>query len=73
MKRQINQCADELFEFKSRVGHYSVRNIRNINKRDETARKTRRLLREARYTISRQNRSLKEANVSIKQKENDIN
>ena len=69
VKRSIKQCADKLSEFKSKAGHYSVK---NVNKRDETARKTRHFLREAKYTVSRQNKLLKEAKASMNEKEIEI-
>ena len=69
VKRSIKQCANKLSEFKSKAGHYAVK---NVNMRDETARKTRHVLREAKYTVARQNKLLKEANASMNEKEIEI-
>ena len=57
---------EKLNQLKSRHGHFS---IRNINKRDETARKMRRMLGQANLDISRQSKLLKEAIVDSKQKD----
>ena len=48
---EIQNCKEELRHLQSKLGHYSVR---NVNKRDETARQNRKSLREVQHLLSKQ-------------------
>lgn len=51
LQNEIQKCKEELRSLQSKVGHYSVR---NVNKRDETARQNRKCLREVQHLLSKQ-------------------